>query len=637
MTTQRPDRFRLRMTFLATLILSVFSVLTLRLWFLQVLAYENYAAEAENNQVRLVPVSPPRGLIVDRDGEVLVDNRPTMSVGIRLDQLTDREVTLARLAEVLRMPVKRIEERLADVRSLPYAVKTIVTDVDEETIVYLREHRIDFPGVVTETRPVREYPKGILAAHLLGYVGEITSEQLKDPRYEGVRQGSIVGRSGLEYAYETYLRGTEGIEKLEIDSSGRTRRSLGRQDPTIGNTLVTSIDLELQEALEESLQGGIAKARTIYNREFGATYKAPAGGAVLIDPRNGEILAMASSPSYDPNSFVGGISVDEYRVLSENPAKPLLNRVIQAPFPPGSTFKVVTASAALQEGVAQRNGHYPCSVTFRYADTTFRNWRSVDSGSISVPQALVESCNTVFYRFGASFYERFRSGQRQRLQDYARAFGLGKRTGVDLGTPFEQEGLIPDEQWLHQMHAAAPEAFPYDTWFPGYTINMAIGQGDVRVTPLQLANVYASIANGGTLNRPHVGLRVMDGDDVVKEINPAPIGEIPVSDANLALIRSGLRQVPTRGTGRSSFLGFPLERIPVAAKTGTAELQTVPPKLPYAWFVAYAPADNPRYLVVVMLEEAGHGSESAAPIARRILEAAFDLPLSTLEPAARVD
>ena len=643
--TQGPERSRLRIALLGMVALSLFSALVLRLWFLQILAYDTYAQAATSNQVRVVPIEPTRGRILDRGGEVLVKNRQSYVVSVRPDQLEDRTQAVAQLANVLQTTPEEIEKRLADKRHLPFAAIPVKEDVSKEVATYLREHGPEFRGVYADLQSFRVYPNGGLATHALGYTGEITEDQLKDEKYPasaGYRQGSIVGRSGVEFSYERELRGQEGLVKLEVDAAGKVKKVLddSGREPREGSDLVTSLNLKVQRATEESLRMGIEKARTIFDKESGKNYLAPAGGAVVMDVRNGEILAMASFPTYDPSAFIGGISKPEFDALSSDPSKPLIDRVTQAQFPPGSTFKIVTAAAALGDGLATRNGKYACPASYRYADTTFRNWRSFDSGHISLVQALIDSCDTVFYDFAAKFYQRFFAARNEetkpeRLQDYARGFGFGRRTQIDV--PFEKAGRVPDENWLKEMHARAPGAFPYKTWLPGYTINMSIGQGDVLSTPLQLANSMAAIANGGILFEPHVGLKVMDGERIVRTIQPKELGRAPIKAADLDTIRRGLEGVTTQGTARGAFSGFPFAQVSVAGKTGTAELQTRPPKQPYAWFTAYAPANSPQYVVAVMLEEGGHGGETAAPIARRIIEAIFDLPMSDIQPAPRTD
>ena len=458
---------------------------------------------------------------------------------------------------------------------------------------------------------------------------------MDDERYKELkyRPGTVIGRGGIEYAYEKELHGSEGLRKLEVDSTGEVRRVLGRREPKKGMDLVTTIDARVQKIAEDSLAQGLEKARSIYHEESGKKYLAPAGGAVVMDPRTGEIIAMASFPDYDPGAFVGGISQAEYDALTkDNPALPLLNRAIQVAYAPGSTFKPVTAAAALETGVAKVNQRFNCPASVRIADRTFRNWKSTNSGMLTFNQAMADSCDTVFYPWGLEFYRTFRTNRTEVLQDYARRFGFGARTGIEI--PFEKAGRVPDEGWLKAVNKQLPQAFPYATWLPGYTINMSIGQGDVLATPLQLANAYAAIANGGTLHEPHLGLKLLNGGDEIKVQRETRQRSVAVSQATLGALRSSLEAVTTVGTAASTFVNSPLNAIGVAGKTGTAEFAG---KQPFAWFAAYAPARDPQYVVAVMLEEGGHGGETAAPIARRIFEGIFELNLSEITPQAAVD
>lgn len=612
----------------------------LRLYYLQVLATEEFTRAAESNQVRFVPIEPKRGRIVDRNGTPLIDNRPSNVITVRMEELEEKEETLNRLSQVIGIPREQIDRSLADKRVLPYTPIPVARDVPEEIAVYLTEHNQEFPGIEYAEQPVRIYPQGLLAAHILGYTGEITSEQLELERYQRpyrYRLGSNVGRSGMEYAYESELRGRDGLIKQPVDATGKVLSGKAPEitEPVPGLDVVSSIDVGLQKLTEESLAQGIAQARRVFDEDRQKNYLAPGGAAVVLDPRSGEVLAMASYPTYDPAAFVGGISKPEFDAMLKDPANPLLNRTIQAEFPPGSTFKPVTAAAALQDGIATRGGRYNCPSSVRLYRQTFRNWRTVDTGGLTVSQALRDSCNTVFYGFADQFWRRYRSGQGERLQDYARRFGLGARTGIEL--PFEKSGRVPDEGWLKSVHQRFPQAFPYSEWLPGYTINLAIGQGDLNLTPLQLANAYGAIANGGTLVKPRTALRITDGTEVEREIGTQVAGKLDVDPANLETVRRGMELVVTEGTARGVFSGFPLSQIPVAGKTGSAQLQTRPPKQPFSWFGAFAPIGDPRYVVVVMVEEAGAGSETAAPITRRILEGLFGLPLSDIQPGARTE
>lgn len=627
---------RIRLAFLGVIFASLVAALVLRLWFLQVLNQDQFAAQAQQNQVRLVPEAPARGNILDRNGKILVGNGASLVVSIQRNQLTGKQEqqVVARLSDLLGIPVEQLTRRLKDKTLSPFSPVPVAEGVSEDNVAYIRERQDEFPSVITESKPIRTYPNGRMAAHLLGFLGEIDPKQLENPRYRGYRPGSVIGRGGLEYAYERELHGKEGLLKLEVDSAGQVRRTLGKREAQRGYDLVTTIDSRIQVLTEQSLAQGLAKARTIVSAKTGTKYVAPAGGAVVMDPRNGEIIAMASFPDYDPASFVGGISLEAFKALAADPAKPMINRVIQVAYPPGSTFKPFTAAAALETGTANINQKYACPASVRFAGTTFRNWRTTNSGVMTVVQAMADSCDTVFYPWGFDFYRKYRNpadGQ-EILQRYARAYGFGSRTGIEI--PFEQRGRVPDAAWLKTMNARFPAAFPYATWLPGYTVNMSIGQGDILASPLQLANAYAAVANGGTVYQPRVGLKLMQGTSVVRTVQPKKIGSVQLNPSNLGAIKAGLEAVTNYGTAAGVFAGFPLNAVGVASKTGTAQINN---KQPYAWFAAYAPTNNPQYVVVVMLEEGGHGGQTGAPIARRILEGIFNLPLSEITTGALGD
>lgn len=627
---------RLRLAFLGAIFASLVATLVLRLWFLQVLNSDEYTQQAQQNQVRVVPEEPSRGNILDRNGKVLVTNGASLVVSIRRNELSPEEVqmVLGKLSGLLSTPMEQLNARIKDKTLLPFTPIPVAEGVTEDQVAYIREHQDEFPSVITESRPVRIYPNGRLAAHLLGNLGEIDSERLKDERYDGYRPGSIIGRSGIEFAYEKALRGKEGLQKLEVDSAGEVRRPLGRREAERGLDVVTSIDIDIQKLVEESLVQGIEKARTIYHEGTAKNYLASAGGVVVMDPRNGEIIAMASFPDYDPASFVGGISQEDFKVLNDDPAKPMLNRAIQVAHPPGSTFKTVTAAAALETGTATPAGKYDCPSSSRFADTTFRNWKNANSGVMTVVEALANSCDTVFYPWGYQFYLDYRKskGENEILQRYARAYGFGAKTGIEI--PFENAGRVPDADWLKTMNSKFPKAFPYALWLPGYTVNMSIGQGDILASPLQVANSYAALANGGTLFQPQVGLRMMNGGKTVETVMPKKMRDIPLNPANLATIKAGLEAVTNYGTAATAFSGFPLGSVGVASKSGTSQINN---KQPFAWFAAYAPANNPQYVVAVMLEEGGRGGQTAGPIARRILEGIFKLNVSEITVGAAVD
>jgi penicillin-binding protein 2 len=626
-----------RFTLFAMFIGAMMAILVVRLWFLQVVQGDNYKSMAEGNRIREVSLEANRGNILDRNSEELVINRQALSIFVlptEFEKLDDKEGEVARLAEMLDMDPQEIMGMVQGEEVQPHKPVLIKKDVDPEVYFYIAERQVDFPWVQADEMPVREYPEGeeMLAAHVLGYLGEISEEQLETLKDKGYKAGDIVGTSGVEAFYEDILRGVDGKEIWEVDASGMPLQKLGEEDRNPGKTVILTIDKGLQKAVEDSLREGMAKARTYYDKERGQNYAATAGAALVLDPRNGEILAMASEPTFNLEKFVGGIDESEWASLND-PANnyPLNNRAIVGQYPPGSTFKVVTAMAALQDLGVNAYTPFYCNHVFNrgeFKDFPKTCWGT--HGNIDFINAIVQSCDVVFYDLGYSFYEnREKEGWVTRLQDYSSLAGLGQLTGVDL--PNEFEGRVPTPQWKWEFNQGNPD---YQRWYPGDTVNMAVGQGDILVTPLQLANVYAAIANGGPFFRPHVGKEILtwqgETDQVIEK---SQIGDITSPDNNLGIsvdlsnlnvVRAGLNGVVSgTGTAAGAFRGFPLQQIPVAGKTGTAEVQG---KQPCAWFACYAPSNDPQYVIVVMIEEGGHGGAVAAPVARRILEHIYQLP-----------
>ncbi|MGH2739828.1 MAG: penicillin-binding transpeptidase domain-containing protein, partial [Actinomycetota bacterium] len=471
----------------------------------------------------------------------------------------------------------------------------------------------------------------------LGYLGQISPEELTDPRFSGYRAGDRLGRGGVERHYEEALRGVDGWEKLLVNSQGKILNELGSQAPVPGSNLVLSIDRGIQQLAERALVEGVENARRIYDRESAKYLLARAGAVVVLDPNTGKLLALASYPNYDPRIFLGGLSEQEWRRLNDPVVNyPLNNRAIQGLYPPGSVFKPFVAAAAMKAGYATPFDYYDCPAQYTApgdtSGTVFHNWKPTDSGQISIQSALIESCDTVFYEFGWRF-NRDRITRNELFQRLMRKWGFGRPTGVDL--PSESEGRVPDIEWKEDVHERAPLLFPEGLWLPGDNINMSIGQGDLLVTPLQVASAYAALANGGTLYRPQVGLRVEQPDgEVIDEVEPHVAGRVPFTAQQLQVIRDALRQVPVSGTARTSFSEFPLSRIPIAGKTGTSEVFG---KQPTSWFAAYGPADDAQYVVVAVVEEGGHGSQVAAPIVRRIFEGLFGLTPSEFHVGEEAD
>ena len=654
----------LRLTFMTVLVIALFLALFSRLWFLQVLAGDRFAELADTNRLRTVYVDAPRGRMLDSDGDELVKNRPSLTISADRQLLLDAngdptdetaDVVLDRLAELLQTDRADIVERMTSQQYSPLGHIPIAFDVTQEVVYAVRTQQELFPGVIAEVLPVRTYPHGELAAHIVGYLNQITQEELADPDFAEYRGGEQVGRAGLEAVYESELRGRPGRRTLEVTARNTVIDVVDEIEPQAGNDLVTSLDLDLQQAVERLLAEGIVASRELEHTASGRNLPSVAGSAVVLDAQSGRVLAMASYPTFDPSEFVGGLSPEYARYLypqdgDEPTYQPILNRAIQGTYPPGSVFKTVTGAAFMEAGLAGPNTTVPCPGVYEVGQQKFRNWNPANEGSMALSEALRRSCDTYFYDLA------FRQWQREQgrddpsgiLPEVAERFGFGQRLGIDL--PGELAGYIPSRQSKHETWLAMRDTWcswaeneeegsygqrvaqdnceSGGTWRGGDAINASIGQGEVLTTPLQIAAHYAAIANGGTIHQPLVGQRIVSPDgEVLREIEPEVIGELGLDDAELGAIQAGLEQVVMhdRGTGHGAFTRgtpFPFDEIPVAGKTGTAELK---PKVPYAWFASYAPADDPQYVVVVNVEQGGGGSQTAAPIARNILEHLFGI------------
>jgi penicillin-binding protein 2 len=633
---------RLRLSLLSFIVLGLFLALFSRLWYLQVLAGERYGDLAEGNRVRRVVVDAPRGRILDRQGRVLVRNRAAWAVTVKPSELGDqRDAVLGRLARVLKVPKARIEERLRDYTGSPLRGVPVAEDVKVNQLFYLTEHADQFPGVVPEVLALREYPSGQVAAHLLGYVGEISARELASKRFRGVKEGDTVGKAGVELTYDRLLRGRPGRRDLEVDATGDVVRTLDAAEPVAGNDLRLSIDLDLQRTVERALREGLKAARSLPDRERGGTYPAPAGTAVVLDPRDGSVLALASLPQYDPRKFVGGISRADFDRYAKNPGKPLIDRAVQSAYPPGSTWKPFTALAALRTGVVTPATVFPSTGSFTFGNSVKRDWKRGGHGPTALTKSLQWSVDDYYYAVGARFataergQELRREPVREEMQATARSFGFGRQPAIDL--PYAAGGTVPDRAWRRRFWEANKKSYCAGTsalyrelcrygshWQGGDDLNIAIGQGDLQVSPLQLAVGYGALANGGTVWAPHVAREVVNPTTRarVRTVEPRKASTVPMPAGDFGAVARGLAEVPASGTATAAFNGFPLDRFPVAGKTGTADL---PPKAPFAWFASYAPASDPRYVVVVMAEEGGHGGETAAPVARVIYEKLFGL------------
>lgn len=631
------DTSRVRLSIVGVVVLALFGALFTRLWYLQTAGGTYLAAAADENRVRIVTEPAPRGRILAADGTVLADNRVTNVVTVdRALEGKRRKRVVDRLALVLGMSVDAINERLDDERVSPYAPVPIAVDVAPEILVYIGERNAEFPGVGVDRRAVREYEHGASAAHLLGYTGEISEKELDAQLSDDYELGDQIGKSGIEQSYEHDLRGTAGTERLEIDAQGEVVRSLGRTKPMPGNDVQLTVDLDVQTVAEDALAEAMAAARQKRNRAVKnkfETYNAPAGSVVVLEARTGSVVAMASNPSYDPNLFVDGIPTATFEEYDKPESHfPLLNRTIQGQYAPGSVFKLVTALAALTTGRIQ-----PATtvvdegcIDLEVEGGEFCNAGKAENGRINLPQALTVSSDVYFYELGRAYWRAFKADAADgyAIQDQAGALGFGSPTGVPLGG--EVGGRIPDEAFKVDFNADNPDPKSKEEnslWLPGDNIQLAVGQGDLLVTPLQLASAYQTLANGGTVFTPRLAAQVLAPDGTVtREITPITKDTVTLAPGWREAIIDGLREVVRSGDGTAGavFAGFDFNAIDVAGKTGTAVVSDDDAKHDTSVFVAITPPDpapaQPQYVIVALVEEGGFGADTAAPIVRRVIE-----------------
>lgn len=657
--TGRTSRITIRLVVIQILVFSLLLTLGGRLWYLQIRQGDEYAAEAAGNNVQQVVQSAVRGEILDARGVPLADNETRLVVKVDRTELSEQsdggEAVLRRLARLLDMDVKDVKNkvRLCDAdtsqpcwNGSPYEPITITDEATTQQALQIREQAEDYPGVTAEPEAVRDYPSpyGANTSQVLGYVGPVTSDEVDESQDTDspLQTSDEIGRSGLESSYDEYLRGESGVTEYEVDNLGRVLDETQTQQAESGSTLVTSIDSRVQAVVENELESAIERARNTYDDNTGRNYEADSGSAVVIENDTGRVVAMASYPDYDNNVWVGGISTEQYAKLTdEDSNNPLLNRAIQGQGPPGSTFKVVSATAAVNAGY-DWNGSYDCTSSYSVGGQTFDNFESQAYGSITLGQAIEVSCNTVFYGIA---YEMWRDDGGNDPKDdpddwlfeTAHDYGLGEQTGIDL--PDEASGRVPDRQWKQDYWEANKDSWceiadtdreDYEaqvarenctegmTMRAGDELNFAIGQGDVLVTPIQLASVYAAIANGGTMYEPTVGKAVVSADgQQVEEIEPTVSGQIPADDETIANLQDATADVITSGSAAWKFGGWPQDEIELHGKTGTAEgygdQQTD------GWLAVY----SEDYTVVMTISQGGTGSGSSGDAVRNIYEAIY--------------
>ncbi len=569
---------------------------------MQVLQGSAYAQQSEQNRVRPVTTAAPRGRILDRNGKPLVANRATMAVVV-VQSAAKNPALVNRLSAVLSMPAADILAKIASVKETALAPRTVAIDVPMAAVAYLEEHASDFPGVEVAVQAVREYPQGKLAAHVLGYTGDASEEELSVAGSSLV-PGDIVGKAGAEAQFESVLQGDRGRRLLEVDATGKPHRVIQDVAPVAGRDIELTIDSDVQKITEAALRQAMVDA---HRANFP---KARAGAAVAVDVRTGEVLSMASLPTYDPKAFLGGVSQKTWaKLTNKNSEYPLTNRVIQAQYPAASTFKAMTGLAGLENGVIVPSSTFICQGRWVGMGKQWPKWcwNHGGHGAEDFITAIRDSCDVYFYNVSYKFYKM--GGEK--LQKFARMFGFGANSGVDL--PGEASGRVPDAKWKSSYNQDYPEM---QQWLPGDTVNLGIGQGDLLVTPMQLVDAYAGIANGGDVMKPHVLFKVLgaDGKTVIKS-QPQVAFHTSTSASHLSTLKSALVLVTQSGTAKGAFRGFP---ITVAGKSGTAQVYG---KDDLAWFVGFAPASHPKYCVAVVVEQGGHGGSVAGPAARQILAA----------------
>jgi len=592
-----PPELERRLAVSIAIVTLAFTLIGARLWYLQVQRGPEMRSISESNRIRLVRVPAARGVVYDRNGEILIDNRPSFDVIFVPEDTRDRRGVLARLAGYLGEAEPTLHQvTRAPSKRPPYEGIVLRRDVDWPGVVALEAHQVDLPGISLQVGPKRYYPYGQLAAHLLGYVGEVSESELAAGT-NGYRSGDLLGKAGLEKSWDTELRGIPGGQQVEVDALGRRVRVLEEVPDVPGTTLTLTLDRDLQDKAERALGEHD-------------------GAIVALDPRSGEVLAMVSRPAYDPNVFARGIRRDEWRGLIQDPKHPLNNRAVQGQYPPGSTFKVAVAAGALEESVVTPFTSVSCSGGIPFGNHFFRCWKKGGHGTVNLHSAVVGSCDVFFYQVGR------RLGV-DGIAEYARRLGLGLPTGIAL--EHEKAGTIPDTQWKRRRFK--------QPWYEGETLSVAIGQGYVTATPLQMANLAATLANGGTRYRPRYLKRISAPDGTVRqEMQPEILGEAGLKKSTLAQVRSAMRDVvmTEAGTGKKArVLG-----VEVAGKTGTSQVVKMGERersnkgaqqtRDHAWFIAFAPVADPEIAIAAIVEHAGGGGGAiAAPIVQEILNHYF--------------
>ena len=594
---KEPTELKRRIIIAAVVVILAFFILIVRFWYLQVREVDYYRGLSQNNSVRLIKASAPRGLIYDREGNKLAENRPGFDLYVIPEDVKDWRKIKKTLKELIGLDPDVIDEKIHKAKGRPrfQAIK-LMEDLSWDETAKIESYKFELHGIMLDVAPKRSYLYGEATSHLVGYIGEISERELDDlDEDEKYGPGDMIGKYGIEKSFEKYLRGQDGGKEIEVDALGRKIQVINWSSPSPGNNLKLTIDLKTQLAAWQAL-------------------KDHAGAAIAIEPQTGRIIAMVSAPSFDSNALSTKISAKDWKDIIENPLNVLMNRVLQAQYPPASTFKPIHAAAALQEKVITPSTLIYAGPSFRYAGHDYRDWKEEGHGTISVHRAIVESSDTFFYQVGLKLGI-------DRLAKYAKSFGFGKKTGIDLLN--EKAGIVPSSEWKKKTYGVK--------WYEGETISVSVGQGYMLTTPLQLVNAYAAIANGGTLHKPYVIDEILTpAGKVLKKYEPEETGKVAISEEVLAFIRDALKGVVNEEGGTASSLKS--ANLKIAGKTGTAQVARLIKRTKnissvtykfrdHAWFAGFAPYDDPKIAVVVLVEHGGFGASSAVPVAREIFKA----------------
>ncbi len=601
---QPEDRaFKLRLRIAYFVGVFFFLLLGTRLWYLQLFRGEFYRHESEQNSIRVKEIVSPRGMIRDRFGKLIIDNKPNYIVSIVPEDVSDLASLAEFIGSAVSIPTEQIVQKVRKTRGPRFRPIPIKRGLDWVELARLETHRHDYPGLEIEVDSRRSYIYGSIAPHFLGYLSEINSSELEalnkriDAGEDRYQQGDHVGKGGIEKAYQKQLRGREGYKTVRVDSHGREIAELARVEPEPGLNLNLTLDLELQ----------------LYAREL---FKDKVGVLLALNPQNGEILAIVNAPSYDPEMWSGGISQKNWEMLRDDPNHPLVNRAIRGQYPPGSTYKIITAAAGLEEGVINERSTVTCNGSFRYGNRTFRCWKKGGHGKVDVKKALVESCDVFFYELAEKLGIN-------KLAEYARHLGLGKPTGIDVEG--EKGGIVPTPEWKKKRFG--------QPWYPGETIPITIGQGYNLTTPLQVAVMYGAVGMNGKVYQPHLLRSVSDYQgNTVFTYEPKQAEEFELSKKTARILRDGLDDVVNDRKGTAYWYGrLPFPDIRMAGKTGTAQVVNYKAGErsgdieDHAWFAGFAPVDNPEIAAVALVENGGSGSSAASPLVRALIQKYFEL------------